>query len=863
MRANTAMLSLLFKLCLIQVSHQLCQQSTHGKALSFYIGILFRDTETRLTHTLRKDVAQMIMSAPESEVKDCIFNKYVDINVKDDLQIQTLGWTNIQEGIKTAVENEADEGKSLSVLIGPFYVNIAMIAEQMDVPYIVTDYKGFDWIDVNRVRNNVTWKTLLEMKPPANQVNMAVVDVMTAYGLKIAVVVKPDDATSDQECDDLLAQMMDNNISPISYSLEISNEDKMATQASELLRTAQMLNIKTVVVCSPREYRHNLTGIILNRARTFGMLSDETRIFILLDTDFYLSSLSESSIYRNKYYAARCQLLAFRYLDVVQDFPSPTKAIADDVSRLLIEALKNYMTIEGKQSDIDSKLFLESLKKVSFDGKTGRIQFDAISGARVNFTLHLYRHGGGEDIITRIGEWSPETNAEGVRFKKLNESEPHRKGTKNLFDGIQRVAVVLEAPFVMLKDDSTLEGNSRYEGFTIDLLEELSKRCGFEYEIYHVTEYGSPIGGGMWNGMVGEVIAGNATFGMGAISITSSREKDVDFSLGVMTTGVNLLISKPKVMDSIFQFMEPFSLKLWMAIVGASVGVSLLYFSLDYSSEERKFSARETWWFSIGTLLMRGTDFAPRPSSQRILTAGFLFFVLITVSSYTANMAAFLTTNNLEKQIQSLEELVDSPEFECGTVRSSATMNFFKTSDNKIYRAAWKKMSQGGLVASSQEGRERVKREKYAFIFDYMINSYSELTTCETKMVGTPFRLQEHGVVMKQGAPFKTNININLLKVKESPVMAQLKNKWWENKRKCDLMESQPTVEFGIKHMAGVFIVGAAGLVCAILFFLVKKWFVHVKNKEKSTGPDTGTKETIYSPDKNISKEDIANAVSV
>jgi hypothetical protein len=74
--------------------------------------------------------------------------------------------------------------------------------------------------------------------------------------------------------------------------------------------------------------------------------------------------LNENSIYRNKYYAARSQLLAFRYRDVVQDFDSPTRAIATDVSRVIVEAKKNYMTIDGKQSRIDNKLFLESLKKV-------------------------------------------------------------------------------------------------------------------------------------------------------------------------------------------------------------------------------------------------------------------------------------------------------------------------------------------------------------------------------------------------------------------------------------------------------------------------------------------------------------------
>lgn len=48
------------------------------------------------------------------------------------------------------------------------------------------------------------------------------------------------------------------------------------------------------------------------------------------------------------------------------------------------------------------KLFLLFSMKVSFMGSTGRTEFNASSGKRVNFTLHLYRHGGGQDIITRV-----------------------------------------------------------------------------------------------------------------------------------------------------------------------------------------------------------------------------------------------------------------------------------------------------------------------------------------------------------------------------------------------------------------------------------------------------------------------------
>lgn len=63
----------------------------------------------------------------------------------------------------------------------------------------------------------------------------------------------------------------------------------------------------------------------------------------------------------------------------------------------------------------------------------------------------------------------------------------------------------------MLKDEKQLKGNNRYEGFTIDLLKELSEKTGFEYEIYIVDKYGSPTGDGKWSGMVGEVLTGVKT----------------------------------------------------------------------------------------------------------------------------------------------------------------------------------------------------------------------------------------------------------------------------------------------------------------------------------------------------------------
>lgn len=266
---------------------------------------------------------------------------------------------------------------------------------------------------------------------------------------------------------------------------------------------------------------------------------------------------------------------------------------------------------------------------------------------------------------------------------------------------------------------------------------------------------------------------------MGAISITSQRQSVIDFSLGVISTGVNILVTKPDEIFSIFQFLTPFSLELWMAIIGSSFGVSIIYYILDFRSEERVFTVKSTLWFSLGTLLMKGSEFSPKRTSQRILTTGFLFFVLITVSTYTANMAAFLTKKNLEKPVDSFKQLADRDDIKVYTVAGSATMNFLKTSaESTVYSRLWERIVRDhGLIANATIGREKVADGSAAFIFDSMINSYSEKKYCKTQSVSAPILLQEHGIAMPNGAPFKPQLNIELLRLKESGFIQMLKKK--------------------------------------------------------------------------------------
>ena len=68
-----------------------------------------------------------------------------------------------------------------------------------------------------------------------------------------------------------------------------------------------------------------------------------------------------------------------------------------------------------------------------------------------------------------------------------------------------------EKPYLMERSTDggeTLLGNDAYEGFCVDMLDDIAKIVGFKYEIHIVRDgnYGAENPDGTWNGMVGELM---------------------------------------------------------------------------------------------------------------------------------------------------------------------------------------------------------------------------------------------------------------------------------------------------------------------------------------------------------------------
>ena len=93
------------------------------------------------------------------------------------------------------------------------------------------------------------------------------------------------------------------------------------------------------------------------------------------------------------------------------------------------------------------------------------------------------------------------------------------------------VVSTLSDPYTMIKMDALSTGrtgNDKYEGFAVDLVQEIANIVGFNFTLTPASGYGSRREDGSWTGMIGEITEGRADMAIGdmreALAINIERE---------------------------------------------------------------------------------------------------------------------------------------------------------------------------------------------------------------------------------------------------------------------------------------------------------------------------------------------------
>jgi hypothetical protein len=214
------------------------------------------------------------------------------------------------------------------------------------------------------------------------------------------------------------------------------------------------------------------------------------------------------------------------------------------------------------------------------------------------------------------------------------------------------------------------------------------------------------------------------------------------------------------------------------------------------------------------------------------VTSAWWFFTLILISSYTANLAAFLTVERMVSPIESAEDLAKQTDIQYGTVEGGSTKEFFRTSKSQTYQRMWSFMNGFGssvFVKSNQEGVNKVRsmRGKYAFLLESSVNEYlNERMPCDTMKVGTNLDSKGYGVGTPIGSDLTDAINLAVLQLREEGTLEELRKKWWYESSECEKSSSSANDPsrnaLHLSNVAGIFYILIMGLIISIIIAAVE-----------------------------------------
>ncbi|XP_069680954.1 glutamate receptor ionotropic, kainate 2-like isoform X2 [Periplaneta americana] len=504
--------------------------------------------------------------------------------------------------------------------------------------------------------------------------------------------------------------------------------------------------------------------------------------------------------------------------------------------------------VQGLRCDGDGRWphgfpLVNFMKLMAMDGMTGNIRFDEF-GRRSRFKLDVLELFLAE--FKKVGEWATETGVVRTQTETEKEAEIQKSLQFKTFIVSSRTG----EPFLVTRkkkdDKEVFYGNDRYVGYSMDLLKKIAEVIPdfkFEFRLVPNNKHAE---------LVADLQARRADLAICDLTITHQREQMIDFTMPFMNLGIGILFSKPiKPEPRLFAFLDPFSIDVWIYVATAYLGVSILLFVLARMSPaewtsphpckaeaaggvlETRLTMSNCIWHNCGSIMQQGSDIAPQAVSTRMVAGMWWFFTLIMISSYTANLAAFLTLNRMDSSISSAEDLAKQYKIKYGTMEGGSTAAFFQNSNDSTYKRMWTVMSQtrpSVFVRNNKEGKERVQKAKglYAYFMESTAIEYEVERNCDLQQVGGLLDSKGYGIGLPLNSPYRTMVSGAVLKLQERGILEELKLRWWkvQDGLSCSALEAESAKadsnELGMDNVGGVFVVLIAGTLAAFLMSILE-----------------------------------------
>ncbi|XP_048590419.1 glutamate receptor 4 [Nematostella vectensis] len=516
----------------------------------------------------------------------------------------------------------------------------------------------------------------------------------------------------------------------------------------------------------------------------------------------------------------------------------------------------SYSPVHNVEKSKNAITVLDTMKKIKVVGTTGQIHFSS-EGERGGEMLDVMNLRSSRFI--KVGTWNSTRLVSGSLESDTNQD--HVVIPLQYLNRKLKVVLVEDPPFVF---SEVKDGTRHYTGYSIDLITKIAELLSFKFYIVESPDgkYGGRNPDGSFNGIVGELQRQRCDMSVSPLTINSGRLEYLSFAKPFMQFSMDLITRQPEPKGvDILAFMMPYSIPVWLMTFACLAFMTLMLTIINYFSPfghrlgsndgtGEEFTLFNSLWFSLASTLQQGPDDTPKCLSGRVIVGCFWFCVLIWVSTYTANLAAFFQASSEGHTVQTLKEVLDG-DYNLHILSDTALQDIFRVSEFSLYSALYKRMvSRKLFVNSSSQGFDLVRADKKNLFMDE--NPFSEYLImqkpCDLAAAKGFMGAQSYGIALPKGSPYTNNISMAILQLQEIGFLEELRRKWWDYRSQCRTSRTEKTTDrLGMEHMAGLYTVLAVGCVIGMLSTLGEIWWSKkgekVKEKMKSVMPQIGWKK--------------------
>ncbi|KAJ8761543.1 hypothetical protein K2173_001678 [Erythroxylum novogranatense] len=706
---------------------------------------------------------------------------------------------------------------------------------------------------------SVRWPFLIRMASDASQTMKCIAALVHSYSWKRVVVIYEDDMLGGESGKlALLSEALRDVGSEIEYRLALppisflsKPEDVIQEELIKVLKTIQCRVFVVLQSSFP------MVAHLFERANKLGLAGKDTSWIVAnsiadsLDT-FEASVISsmEGTLGLKTYYPSNTAY----YRSFKEKFRRVFRLEHPDEDGFVpgVEALKAYDSITIISQAIERlngntsvpKMLLKILSYGNFTGLSGQIHLEAgqLSHAPmviVNVVGKKYKelgfwlpNNGFSDTLTALKGRETLRSEDGsgpvIWPGNLRERDPKGWAMPNEKEPMK---IIVPSRTSFEKFVSFPSGGKRPVGFCIELFYEVLKILN--YSLPHQFEPHD----GPYDEMIQYVYEKQYDAAVGDITILAERTKYVEFTQPYLESGLSMIVpAEPD--DSMWLFVKPFKLKLWITTGAIFIYTSIVVWFLERQNNPASPRVKGSWKTQIGTSIwftFSSLFFAHRENINsklgRVVVASWLCVVFILTSSYSAGLTSMLTVKRMNPHFSYVDDLrrdklyvgCDNDSFVKNYLEKVIDLdpNRIRVLDNiKNYTDEFEKHN---LAAAFLE----LPYEK-VFLNQYC-KSYAS--------TGATYRFGGFSFAFQKGSPIATDFSKAILKLLENGRLNELNDIWFAPSSECSNngRDDNDVESLTLRSFWGVYVsYGVISLICIFVVVFQLKYKGQAKDNNNS-----------------------------